>query len=149
MEYWFYHLERASEIEALVPLLEKCRQHDYDCLIRATNQKTLEVLDKALWTYRENLWLPHAIEDDKIEPSEQPILLTLKEENNNFAQAVFIIEGAPLGDIEGIERAFYLIDGKNQDLVAKARIEYKRARDSGLSVSYWQQDETGRWNKKA
>lgn len=149
MQYWFYHLEQSSLEAALVPLLEKCLANDWACLIRAKNEETLISLDKSLWTFKENSWLPHAIEKDDIEPTEQPILLTTSNENNNFAQALFLLEDADLGEIEGIERAFYLIDGNNNELVKAARIAYKNAKDNGFDLSYWQQDENGKWGKKA
>lgn len=149
MQYWFYHLERSSLEAALVPLLEKCLANDWPCLIRARSNETLELLDKSLWTFKENSWLPHAIEKEGIEPTEQPILLTTSVENNNFAQAVFILEDAEIGDIEGIERAFYLIDGNNENMIKAARIAYKNAKDNGFDLSYWQQDENGKWGKKA
>ncbi len=149
MQYWFYHLEQSSLEAALVPLLEKCLANDWACLIRAKNEETLISLDKSLWTFKENSWLPHAIEKDDIEPTEQPILLTTSNENNNFAQALFLLEDADLGEIEGIERAFYLIDGNNNELVKAARIAYKNAKDNDFDLSYWQQDENGKWGKKA
>lgn len=148
MQYWFYHLERTSAVSALVPLLEKCLANDWACLIRAQNLETLKELDKSLWTFKENSWLPHAIEGEGVEASEQPILLTVLPENNNFAQAVFLLEDAPLGNLEGVERAFYLIDGNDHNLVTKAREEFKRAKTEGFELSYWQQSESGKWEKK-
>ena len=149
MQYWFYHLEKTSTVAALVPLLERCLKNDWTCLIRAQNPETLVALDKELWTFQERLWLPHAIEGaEGVEPSEQPILLTTSLENNNFAQAVFLLEDAPLGDIDGIERAFYLIDGQDDEKVAAARKTYKAAKEAGFELSYWQQSEGGKWEMK-
>lgn len=149
MEYWFYHLEKAKPEAILAQLLEKCLEKGWNCLVRAQNDETLEMLDKYLWTYKAEAFLPHAIESDKIEPSEQAILLTKLIENNNFAEALFLLEDAPLGDIEGLERTFYLIDGNNEESLSKARLEYKRAKTEGFNVSYWQQNENGKWEKKA
>ena len=33
--------------------------------------------------------------------------------------------------------------------VARARAEWQTAKTKGHAVSYWQQDETGRWQQKA
>ena len=93
MQYWFYHLENTSVVAALVPLLEKCLANDWNCLIRSKSPEILTQLDKELWTYQDRSWLPHAIEGaDGVEPSDQPILLTISEENNNFSQAVFLLD---------------------------------------------------------
>ena len=150
MQYWFYHLEKTSTVAALVPLLERCLKNDWTCLIRAQNPETLVALDKELWTFQERLWLPHAIEGEEgVEPSEQPILLTTSQENNNFAQAVFLLEDAPIGDIDGIERAFYLIDGQDDEKVAAARKTYKAAKEAGFELSYWKQNAAGKWEQVA
>ena len=125
-------------------------KNDWTCLIRAQNPETLVALDKELWTFQERLWLPHAIEGaEGIEPSEQPILLTTSQENNNFAQAVFLLEDAPIGDIDGIERAFYLIDGQDDEKVAAARKTYKAAKEAGFELSYWKQNAAGKWEQVA
>lgn len=148
MQYWFYHLENSTLEAALVPLLEKCRAANMRSLIRVQNMDTLKKLDQYLWTYREDSWLPHAISGSGVDDA-QPILLTTEPTNANNATSLFILENAPLGEIDGIERGFYMIDGNNPELVAAARIEYKSAKDKGFDVSYWQQNENGKWEKKA
>jgi DNA polymerase III subunit chi len=43
----------------------------------------------------------------------------------------------------------FIFDGRDADAVARARGEWQAAKDKGHAVSYWQQDETGRWQQKA
>lgn len=148
MQYWFYHLEKSTLEAAIVPLLEKCIAAEMRVIIRCENLETLKRLDNFLWTYRENSWLPHGIEGD-CDASKQPILLTSEPVNSNGAEALFIIENAPLGETAGIERGFYMIDGNDHNLVTLARKEYKAAKEAGHDVSYWQQSESGKWEKKA
>ena len=47
------------------------------------------------------------------------------------------------------ERIVVLFDGRDESAVAQARLEWKRARAAGCEVTYWQQDEDGRWAKRA
>ncbi len=148
MQYWFYHLEKSTLEAAIAPLLEKCIAANMRVLIRGENQETLKRLDAHLWTYRDDSWLPHGIEGE-IDAAHQPILLTNQSTNANGANALFIIENAPLGDISGIERGFYMIDGNDHNLVTLARKEYKAAKENGHDISYWQQSESGKWEKKA
>jgi DNA polymerase-3 subunit chi len=42
-----------------------------------------------------------------------------------------------------------MFDGRDADAVARARSEWQTAKEKGHDVSYWQQDESGRWQKKA
>jgi DNA polymerase-3 subunit chi len=47
------------------------------------------------------------------------------------------------------ERVVHIFDGHDADAVARAREAWSVAKERGLSVSYWQQDENGRWQQKA
>jgi DNA polymerase-3 subunit chi len=61
----------------------------------------------------------------------------------------FLVDGAELGDASPYTRVVFIFDGTDADAVARARAEWQTAKASGYSVSYWQQDETGQWRKKA
>lgn len=148
MEYWFYHLERSSVEATLAPLLEKCQSRGWRAIVRSMDKEHLERLDNYLWTYRENAWLPHAMTGEGVDEARQPILLTQGMINHNKAQALFLLDGAPLGDTIGVERTFLVFDGNNEEMLSKARAEWKRAKDLGYDLSYWQQSEDGKWEKK-
>ena len=42
-----------------------------------------------------------------------------------------------------------MFDGNDEEALARARADWKKAKESGLAATYWQQDEDGRWQKKA
>ena len=46
-------------------------------------------------------------------------------------------------------RVVHIFDGHDIDAVVRAREAWAVAKEQGLTVSYWQQDEGGRWQKKA
>ena len=46
-------------------------------------------------------------------------------------------------------RAITLFDGNNEDELVNARAQWKEVKERGFSAAYWQQGETGRWEKKA
>ena len=50
---------------------------------------------------------------------------------------------------DGLTRAVLLIDGGDSEAVAKARGIWKEANALGHDVSYWQQDDGGRWQNRA
>ena len=56
---------------------------------------------------------------------------------------------APVGDISGLTRAVILFDGNDAEAVEQARAGWKRFRAAGHEVSYFQQDESGRWQNRA
>ena len=147
-EVYFYHLQNQPLEKVLPQLLEKCLERGWRCVVQASSDERVTALDQHLWTWRDDSFLPHGI-DKEANASEQPVLLTTSEENTNGAQARFFIEGAGSENLSGYERAIHLFDGNDPDAVDAARAQWKSAQAAGHSVTYWQQDEAGRWQQKA
>lgn len=145
-ELWFYHLECTELERALPPLLEKCLQRGWRALVRGGSPERLVHLDEAIWTFREDSFVPHAREG---EPKRNPVWLTSEGGNPNNAQALFLIDGAELGDIAGFERACLMFDGRDSAALELARSRWKEAKSAGVEASYWKESETGRWEKQA
>lgn len=145
-ELWFYHLERTELERALPPLLEKCLQRGWRALVRGGSRERIEALDEALWTYRDESFLPHAREGD---PTRQPVWLTTDAGNPNAAQALFLIDGAEPGDLSAFERACLLFDGRDEAALESARSRWKQAKDTGVAASYWRESGAGKWEKQA
>lgn len=148
-EILFYHLQ-SQALEAVLPsLLERSVARGWRCVVEATSQERLSALDDHLWTYSDDSFLAHGTARDPDAESEQ-IVLTLGPGNPNGAQVRFLVEGAPIPpDAMGYERLVLLFDGRDDDALAAARAAWKQARDAGHTVTYWQQTEAGRWERKA
>jgi len=146
LEFWFYHLER-QPLEAVLPvLLEKTLSRGWRASVRFSSQERLDAMDGALWTYRDESFLPHGSARDG-NPARQPVLLTLDEHNPNGAQILFLLEGADEAEPERFTRVIRLFDGADETAKAKARAEWKDAKAKGFDVSYWRQGESGAWSK--
>jgi len=146
-EVWFYHLERSSLDQVLPELLEKTLQRGWKALVRSPEGDRIEHLDGWLWTYRDESFLPHGLEDEP-ECERQPILLTTGEDNPNNADALFLIDGAEAGALDAFTRCILLFDGQDEAALATARKRWKEVKASGLPASYWRQAERG-WEKQA
>jgi DNA polymerase-3 subunit chi len=147
-EVFFYHLERQPLEKVLPVLLEKTLERGWRAVVQAGSEERVEALASILWTYREEAFLPHGSAADG-DAERQPIWLTVGEETPNGATVRFFVDGSPLERLDGLERAVYLFDGRDPSAVEEARSQWKSAREKGLDVTYWQQDETGRWRKKS
>lgn len=145
---WFYHLERSSLEGALAPLLEKCLQRGWRAVVRGTLKERLDLLDEALWTVREESFLPHA-RAGRAAAERQPILLTSEVGAPNGAKALFLIDGAEPGPLDAFERASIMFDGRDEAAVVHARLQWKAAKEAGLEVAYWKETDAGRWDKQA
>jgi DNA polymerase-3 subunit chi len=146
----FYHLERQSLEEALPLLLEKTIERGWRAVVQAGSQERVEALDAALWTYAEGSFLPHGAGRENA--ARQPVYLTADGANPNGAQVRFLVDGAAAPDLSAqpvYERVVFVFDGRNEDAVAAAREEWRRAKAAGAAVTYWRQTEAGRWEKKA
>ena len=145
----FYHLQN-QPLEAVLPnLVEKSRERGWQAAIQAASEERLSALDDQLWTYTDESFLPHGT-DREPDAASQPVVLTLKGANPNAASIRFLVEGADLpADAGDYARICILFDGTDQEALLRAREQWKQAKEAGHAVAYWQQDESGRWNKKA
>ena len=152
-EIWFYHLQR-QPLEIVLPqLLEKALAKGWRVAIQAKSQERIDALDSWLWTYSEASFLPHGRASDG-DCEIQPVYLTAGLENPNHAELRVFIQGAEIAVGLGASdspyaRAIALFDGNDADELACARVQWKQLKESGFAATYWQQDGSGRWEKKA
>src|SRR3974390_648474 len=148
-EILFYHLQR-QPLEGVLPgLLERSLQRGWRVVVQVASEERAEALDAHLWTFRDDSFLPHGTWREA-EAREQPILLTIRDDNPNGANVRFLLDGAPLpADTASYERVVLLFDGEDPDAVDGARARWSEARQGGFDVTYWQPDDSGRWQRKA
>lgn len=148
-EIHFYHLQRQS-LEATLPvLLGRARERGWRALVKVESPDRMAALDDHLWSYSDESFLAHGT-DQEPDAAEQPVLLTLGDANPNGAAMLFLAEGAALpAELSGFERVALLLDGRDEDAVASARDSWRRLRESGHAVTYWRQNDEGRWTKGA
>jgi DNA polymerase-3 subunit chi len=150
-DIWFYHLQRRSLDDVLPGLLQRALQRGWRAVVQGASEERIAALDEHLWTYSDDSFLPHgsAREGD---PEMQPIFLTTGMENPNGAAVRFLIEGAEVAPIlerqESYERLMLLFDGNDAEALAAARAQWSELKASGHTLSYYQQTEDGRWQKR-
>jgi DNA polymerase-3 subunit chi len=148
-EVLFYHLQRQPLERVLPQLLERSVERGWRVVVQAGSEERVEALDAHLWTYRDDSFLPHGKASER-DADEQPVLLTTGEECPNGARIRFLIDGVDLpGDADRYERVMILFDGADEDALAMARTRWREARERGFEVTYWQQDASGRWERKS
>jgi DNA polymerase-3 subunit chi len=146
-EVRFYQLGRRPLAEALAVMLERMLGRGQRGLVLAASPERVESLAEALWTFRENAFLPHGTAADG-HPDRQPVWLSTEPANVNGAQVLFLLEGAEAPP-EGFELVALLFDGADPEQLARARRQWSGLKTSGHALSYWAEDERGRWTKQA
>jgi DNA polymerase-3 subunit chi len=144
----FYHLTRASLEDALPRLLQKTLQAGERAVVLVGSPERVEALNTHLWTYDPNGFLPHGAQRDG-EAERQPVWLTHLDENPNKAGFLFVADRARSEKIGDYKRCFELFDGRDEEAVAEARQRWKAYREQGHAIVYWQQNDSGSWEKKA
>ncbi|MGE0240429.1 MAG: DNA polymerase III subunit chi [Parvibaculaceae bacterium] len=144
----FYHLERQPLERVLPQLLERTLERGWRAVIETDSDDRVEALSTMLWTYTEEGFLPHGTVRDG-HGEDQPVWITAANDNPNQASVRFFVGGAEPTTFAGLERVVLLFDGADTDAVERARRVWKAAKGQGHEVSYWQQDERGRWQNKA
>ena len=144
-EVGFYHLLKTPLERALPRLLERARASGYRIVIRAASAERVEHLNALLWSYDEASFLPHGAARDG-NAAAQPIWLTDRDENPNDASMLVLVDGAEAEDLGAFQRCADLFDGNDEAALEAARRRWRRAKDAGHTLTYWQQSETG-WEK--
>ena len=91
--------------------------------------------------------MPHGSAGDG-PPEDQPIFLTAEEENPNDADVLVTIDGRKPTKVQGFARIIDIFDGQSDDFVLAARLRWQTYKDLGFNMTYYQQSETGAWQKK-
>jgi len=144
-EIGFYHLRNLPLERALPQLLEKAYAGGYRVVLMAGSPERVDHLDTVLWTYGEESFLPHGSAKDG-SPAQQPIWLTVDDENPNNADMLVLVDGATSGHLAGYKRVLDVFDGNDEAAVEAARSRWRQAKDAGHALTYWRQTEKG-WEK--
>ncbi len=140
-EWWFYHIEQGSVDAAIAPLIEKCLDRKWRVVV-AAHEDTIVRLDRSLWTFREDSFLPHG--RARTDAAKHPVLLSTEAVATNGAKVALLLDGSD-ADPSLFERIMVVFDGGDETARAKARQQYKAATDAGGNARYFQQERGGGW----
>ena len=147
-EVWFYHLEQRPLAAVLPGLLERGLERALRMTVRTANPARLEELSELLWSFVDVSFLPHGKEVDPAADA-QPIWLTATDDNPNQSKLRFYVDGAMPDNVADLDRAIIMLDATDEDATMAARNVWKTLKSQGHAISYWQQNENGRWENKA
>lgn len=146
-EIGFYHLSSTALERSLPKLLERAWTQGYRIVVRAASPERVEQLSATLWTYDEASFLPHGSARDG-NAAMQPIWLTHSSENPNGASMLVLVDGVEAEDLGSYARCADLFDGNNAGAIEAARSRWRRAREAGHTLTYWQQTISS-WERKS
>lgn len=146
----FYHLKSQTLDEALPALVMKAYDNGKKrILIRMPNKTDAERINTLLWTFKPDVFLPHA-SDKEGQPEKNPVFITAQTEGNlNEASVLIACNGADTKDAGEYGLVCEIFADHDQDIVTQARTTWARHKEAGHTLTYWQQTPNGGWEQKA
>lgn len=148
-EVLFYHLERRTLDDALPSLVERTLARGWKAAIRTESAERAGAIDRLLWTYDEESFLPHGLASEP-DADRQPVLIGPDVGRDNGADVLFVVGGAapPVWDGAGFVRIVLMFDGHDPAAVQTARTAWKDAKAAGHTITYWKENDAGKWEKQ-
>ncbi len=144
MQVDFYHLTLIPLQRALPRIAEKIIGSGERLLIVARSESQREMLDRDLWTYDAEAFLPHAKLGDGLDES-QPILIATDVNAANGARNVAFADGIWRDEALDFDRTFHFFD---EDTIRAARAVWKTLGErEDLRRRFWKQNDAGRWEQ--
>ena len=144
-EVRFYHMEQSTLDQVLPAIVSKAFQLGKPISIKGPNQKETKRLDDLLWTFNPQSFLPHGMDH----ANQQPILLSCDDDNQNDAKILILTHGCTHNNVGQFDLVCEMLDGRVDTQINEARKRWKEYKAADHTLTYWQQDENGKWNKKA
>ena len=146
MQVDFYHLTRQPLDRVLPAIAEKVLAAGDRLLIVVADDDERARLDRHLWAYTPDSFLPHACVGGDNDAG-QPILLAPDINAANGAKHIALADGIWHPDALDFTRAFHFFD---EERVKDARVAWKLLKDTGgVEPRYWRQNDAGRWEQAA
>ncbi|THD36626.1 MAG: DNA polymerase III subunit chi [Sphingomonas sp.] len=145
MQVDFYHLTVTPLERALPRIAERVVAGGGRLLIVSDNDAQCGAIDKLLWSYSAESFLPHGLAGD--EDASQPVLIANDVSAGNGATNIALIDGQWRDAALGFDRAFHFFDA---DRIADAREAWRALADrDGIERRYWKQNDAGKWQQSA
>ena len=144
MQVDFYHLS-ATPIDRVLPrIAERVLADGERLLVVEADEGRRDALDRALWTYAPDSFLPHGLAGVGDEAA-QPVLIAPDPAPANAARNVLLAGGRWRDEALAFDRAFLFFDDER---VAEARAAWRdlSAREDVVRA-FWRQKEAGGWEK--
>ena len=146
MKVDFYHLTRMPIERVLPRIAERVLASGDRLLIVAAAEPQRAMLDRLLWEYEADSFLPHArigTGDDAV----QPVLIAGDVNAANGARNIALTDGVWRDDALDFDRTFHFFD---DETIVAARTAWRglAVRDD-VECRYWKQNDAGRWEQVA
>jgi len=153
----FYQTQLEDIASTFCKISEKCYYSNLNTLVITENEDYLNSIDKSLWTYSREHFIPHATINDSW-PDNQPILITTKPENlNNSKIIIFVNPGRQIIldsigknsriDLNEITKIIFILDKTNIIQAPEIKNLIDTSAIRALEMSYFIKNHKGIWQE--
>ncbi len=124
-------------VKTVCRLVEKSFQAGDWLYIQTRSDETLHVLNKYLWSYKQDSFLPHQIWQADVQHTEKtPILLGTHSPHDLNSNALLTLTGEKVSNPLKYNRILHVVTSKT-DRLQSARIAFKQYQEKGLHPQYF------------
>lgn len=146
-EVWFYHLSQMALERVLPDLCEKVIERGWKAFLHCENDTQMALLSNALWGQKPLSFIAHGLQSAEFSTL-QPILLGAEIEQAQQRDVYLSACAQQWPDLSGYVRAILIFKDQDSGHLDWARKAWGQLKAEGHALSYWQQDENGKWFKK-
>ncbi len=105
-------------------------------LLLAPDQLSAEELDRMLWTFEPNSFIPHE-QAGGADQAVEPVLIATASENLNQASVLIMLKPEEPEELSGYTHLIYFVPAEQGDALMEARERYKRLMsDSSIKLGH-------------
>ncbi len=146
MQVDFYHLTVRPLDRVLPRVAERVLAGGGRLLVVSGDAAQREALDKALWSYAADSFLPHAQAGGENDEA-QPVLIAELAVAANAARNIAIADATWRDEALAFDRAFHFF---GEERIVEARAAWRGLADrEGVERRYWKQTDSGGWEQAA
>lgn len=144
MELNFYHVMTGNLVPSIVKLLEKVYISDQRCVFYSPIEERVQIVDKTLWTFSTNAFVPHGTKDMG-SPNFQPIYMTSEINNPNDSIVLLLTDSFDYKSWnQNFEKVLFVFEDESSSQVGRSL--YEDLKNQQENVKYWKQSRNG-WEK--
>jgi len=129
----FVRLESPEKARHLCELAEEFYLRGQRVLVVVEDDNQGVTLDQFLWTWKKGSFLPHAYDNGTVECLDEPVVVTLREENANGARVLIAARPCPLDFMRQFQMVIDFAELYDDTLREASRSRFRAFREAGFA----------------
>ena len=129
----FAKLERQEKARLLCSLAEEQFNNGKRVVIKVQDDNQAVSLDRFMWTWDKDAFIPHAFSNGSVDCLEEPIVITVREDNPNAASVLVMGQPCSFDFMRRFELVIDFAEVYDKQLAEHSRERFRQCRDHGFN----------------